>query len=153
MPAYDDVLDLQVHDGVGDDAEGVEVARVQDVGDVAVDEDVAGLEAEDGGFGDAGVGAADPEDLGVLAVGEGGEEVWVFRGGFLGPGFVLVEREGEGVCVVGGGRVLVSRWLCEEEGIQRALCMGARRTPLKQKNINPTYLDPPYSSSFDSKDK
>lgn len=97
MPADHDVRDFEVHNGKADDAEGVEVARVQDVGDVAVDEDIAGLEAEDGGFGDAGVGAADPEDLGGLAVGEGGEEGWVLLAGFLGPGFVLGEGEGEGV--------------------------------------------------------
>lgn len=67
MPAHDDVLNLEVRDGVGDDALAVEVRRGEHVGDVAVHEDVAGFEAEDGRFGDAGVGAADPEDLGVLA--------------------------------------------------------------------------------------
>jgi len=97
MPADHDVRDLEVHDGIADDAEGVEVARMQDVGNVAVDEDVSRLEAKDGGFGDAGVGAADPEDLGGLALGEGGEEVGLFGGGVLGPGFVLGEGEGEGV--------------------------------------------------------
>lgn len=86
-----------MHDGIADDAEGTEVARMQDVGNVAVDEDVARLEAADGGFGDAGVGAADPENLGALALGEGGEEVGLFGGGFLGPGLVLGEGAGDGV--------------------------------------------------------
>jgi hypothetical protein len=71
------MLDLEVDDGVLDDGEGGQVGGGEDVGDVAVDEDVAGFETEDGGFGDAGVGAADPEDFGGLAFGEGGEEVGV----------------------------------------------------------------------------
>ena len=60
MPADDDVLDLEVLHGVLDDGEGVEVSGDQDVGDVAVDEDVAGVEAEDGGLRAARVGASDP---------------------------------------------------------------------------------------------
>lgn len=99
MAADDDVLHLEVGDGVGDDALAVDVGGGQDVGDVAVHEDVARLEAEDGGFGDAGVGAADPEDLGLLAGREGGEEVGLVVGGCLGPLLVLVEGEFEGVCV------------------------------------------------------
>lgn len=61
VAAEDDVLDLQVDDGVLDDGEGVEVGGGDDVGDVAVDEDVAWLKAEDGGLGDASVGAAEPD--------------------------------------------------------------------------------------------
>lgn len=98
MPADDDVRDLEVGEGVGDDGLGAEVRGRQDVGDVAVDEDVAGPEAEDGGFGDAGVGAAEPEDRGLLARGEGGEEVRVGVGGGLGPLLVLAQGELEGVC-------------------------------------------------------
>ena len=45
-------------DGVFDDGEDVEVGRCDDVGDVAVDEDFTGLEAEECGFGDTRVGAA-----------------------------------------------------------------------------------------------
>lgn len=57
MSADDDVLHLEVCDGVGDDGLGGEVCGGQHVGDVTVHEDVAGLEAEDGRFGDArGVG-------------------------------------------------------------------------------------------------
>ena len=61
MPAENDVRYLEVHDGVLDDGEGVDVGGRDDVGDVAVHEDVTGLEAEDSGFGDAGVGAAEPD--------------------------------------------------------------------------------------------
>lgn len=53
MAAHDDVFDLEVLHGVLDDAERVEVGAGQDIGDVAVAEDVAGLQAEDGGFGAA----------------------------------------------------------------------------------------------------
>lgn len=97
--------DLEVRDGVGDDALAVEVRGREDVGDVAVHEDVAGLEAEDGGLGDAGVGAADPEDLGLLARCEGGEEVGVVVGGGLGPLLVLVEAGFEVICGWAGERV------------------------------------------------
>jgi hypothetical protein len=61
VPAENDVLDFEVGDGVLDDGRGVDVGWGDDVGDVAVDEDVAGLEAEDGGFGAARVGAAEPD--------------------------------------------------------------------------------------------
>ena len=98
------MLHLQHAHGISDDGLRAQIARVQDVGDVAVHEDVAGLEAEDGGLRAAGVGAAEPEDLGLLALGEGGEEVRVGFGGVGGPVFVLAEAarvaifacEGEG---------------------------------------------------------
>ena len=41
---------------------------MEDVGNVAVDEDFPRLQAENGGLGDARVGAAQPEDLGGLAL-------------------------------------------------------------------------------------
>lgn len=53
--------------GVFDDGGGIDVGRGDDVGDVAVDEDVAGLETENGGFGDTGIGAAEP-DWGALTL-------------------------------------------------------------------------------------
>lgn len=86
---------------------------MQDVGDVAVREDVARVEAEDGGFGDARVGAAEPEDGRVLPFGEGGEEVGFVVAGRLHPRFVVGERFGEEVC---GGRGRVS-WWDEVEGV------------------------------------
>jgi hypothetical protein len=68
VSAHDDVLDFQVLHGILDDRQRVEVRGDEDVGDVAVDEDVAGVEAEDGRFWAAGVGTADPEDLWGLAL-------------------------------------------------------------------------------------
>jgi len=108
MAAQHDMLDAHVRDGVLDHRGGGEVARVQDVGDVAVDEDVAGLEARDGGFGDAGVGAAEPEDFGGLAFGEGGEEGGVGFVGVGAPGFVAGEEALECVC---RGRLVEGGWM------------------------------------------
>lgn len=90
-------------DGVGDHALAADVGRRQDVGDVAVHEDVARVEAEEGGLGDAGVGAAEPEDLRLLALREGGEEVGLGLGGRLGPFLVVLEGDLEGICEVGQG--------------------------------------------------
>ena len=61
VAAENDVRDLHVLDCVFNDGGNGDIGRGDDIGDVAVDEDVAGLEAEEGGFGDAGVGAADPD--------------------------------------------------------------------------------------------
>ena len=47
------MLDLQVRNCILDDRAGVDIGRADDVGDVAVDEDVAWLQAEDRGLGDA----------------------------------------------------------------------------------------------------
>lgn len=117
MAADDDVLDAEIGDGVLDHAGGGEVTGVQDVGDVAVDEDLARVGAAEGGFGHAGVGAAEPEDAGGLALGTAGEEVGVALGGLGGPFFVLGEGFGEGeagACLWGGGRD-VSRCLGERK--------------------------------------
>lgn len=83
------VLHLEVSNGVFDDGGGVQVTGVQHVGDVTVHKDVTGLETQDGGFGASRVGASDPQDLGVLAGGEGREEFWVFFGGSVRPVLVL----------------------------------------------------------------
>lgn len=85
----DDVFHLQVHDGVLDHAGRVEVAVVDDVGDVAVHEDVAGLEAQDGRLRAARVRAADPQDLRLLADGEGWELLAV-----AGRPFLVLEQSG-----------------------------------------------------------
>lgn len=58
MPADDDVLDVQVADGVVYDRHYVQVDVVDEVGDVAVDEHFSWFEACYGFGGDAGVGAA-----------------------------------------------------------------------------------------------
>lgn len=73
-----------------------------------MDEDAAGGQGEDGGFGDAGVGAAEPEDGGLLALGEGGEEVRLGGFGVFDPFLVGLEGLSEGVCDKGGeGRLAV----------------------------------------------
>lgn len=100
VAADDDVLDAEVAHGVVDDAHDVEVRVADEVGDVAVDEGLAGLEAGDLLGGDARVGAADPEVLGALAGRELGEVAWVGRGFGGGPGAVVVEEP-----VVGLGEV------------------------------------------------
>ena len=73
VAADDDVLDVQVAHGVVDDGHDVEVGVADEVGDVAVDEHFAGLEAGDGFGGDAGVGAA-WGDMFSLELGELGDE-------------------------------------------------------------------------------
>lgn len=108
MPTHHDVFHFQVPHGELHDAQQTEVRRVDDVGDVAVGEDVAGFEAEDGGLGLTGVGAAEPEDLGRLAFGEGWEEVWVVLGCVRGPFLVVLKALLERV-VCGEGGMLVGR--------------------------------------------
>ena len=58
MSADDNVLDLEVADGVVDDRHDVEVNVADKVGNVAVDEHLAGLETGNGFGRDARVGAA-----------------------------------------------------------------------------------------------
>ena len=55
MAADDDVLHFEVRDGEGYHSLGGEVCGREDVGDVSVYEDVAGLEAEDSRFGDSAI--------------------------------------------------------------------------------------------------
>jgi len=61
VAAQHDVLDFDLGDGVFEDGEEGEVGGREYVGYVAVGEDVAGLETEEGCFGDAGVRAAEPD--------------------------------------------------------------------------------------------
>ena len=97
MAANDHMGDFEVGDGIFDHGEGAEVRGGDDVGDVAVREDGTRGKVEDGGFGDARVGAAEPEDLGVLAGGHCFEEFGVLGGGLVGPCFVGFEGLGEGI--------------------------------------------------------
>ena len=91
VAAQDDMLDLQMLDGELDDAEQAQIGGVDDIGNVAVGEDVAGLEAEHGGLGDARVGAADPQDGRRLAFGGLGEEVLLFLCRVIGPLLVALQ--------------------------------------------------------------
>lgn len=67
MAAYDNVFDFENVYCISDDRCGILVSGMEDVGNVAVHEDVAGTRAGDCCFRDARVGAADPEDAGLLA--------------------------------------------------------------------------------------
>lgn len=58
VPAEHHVLDLEEGDGVLDHGRRVDVGRRDDVGNVAVHEDVAGLQAQDRRLGAARIGAA-----------------------------------------------------------------------------------------------
>lgn len=75
MAAHDDVLDLEVLRGILDHGKRVEIRGDQNVSDITVAEDIAGLEAENCGFGAAGVCTAYPEDFGRLAFAEFLEEL------------------------------------------------------------------------------
>lgn len=92
MTADDDVLDAEGFDGELDDGLAVEVVGVDDVGDVAVDEDAAGLETDDVIGGDAAVSAADPEVFGVLLVGEFSEDAGVAGFHVSGPAAVVIYK-------------------------------------------------------------
>lgn len=91
------MLDLQVEDGELDDRQQADVGAVDDVGDVAVREDVARLAAEDGGLGDTRVGAAQPEDGRRLAFGALVQELGVILLDIGGP--LPVGLEGVLKCV------------------------------------------------------
>lgn len=58
VAAYNDVLDLEVAHGVVDDGHDVQVNVVDEVGNVAVNEHLAGVDASESFGGDARVGAA-----------------------------------------------------------------------------------------------
>ena len=92
VPADDHVADAQDVHGVLDDREAVEVGVDDDVGDVAVHEDLARQEVDDLVRRDAAVGAADPEELGRLVAGELGEERGVGGNRRLRPRAVAFEQ-------------------------------------------------------------
>lgn len=97
MSADDDVLDFEGVDGVEDDGLDGEVVRGDDVGDVAVDEDVTGLGAAEGGFRATRVGAAKPEERGCLTLCKGREQVGFVGGGILMPLLIAGKELVEGV--------------------------------------------------------
>ena len=95
VAAKDNVLDAQMTDGEFDHRRRTQVGRVQDVGDVPVDEDVSRLQAQNGGLRASGVGAADPEDFGALADRQGSEQVRILLGSFGSPFLVRVQSSGQ----------------------------------------------------------
>ena len=60
VTAQNNVLHLQVDDSVLDNGGRVDVGWGDQVADVTVDEDIAGLETEKGSFGDPRIGATEP---------------------------------------------------------------------------------------------
>lgn len=109
MPTNDYVLDFQVFDSELDHGEGVEVRWREDVRDVSVDEDIAGLQAEDGCFRASRVRATNPKDLRVLTFGEGREQIRFGPSYCRGPSLVGGERTD--VCVCEDAKTL-SAWCC-----------------------------------------
>src|SRR5690606_37779529 len=67
VPTHDDVVDLERVHGVVDHRVHVEIGVDYEVGDVAVDEDLAGLTAHDIVCRDASVGAANVQEAGALS--------------------------------------------------------------------------------------
>lgn len=61
MATENDVLDLEVDDSKFNDGGSRDVVVLHNVGNVAMDEDVAGLKAQDSGLGATGVSTADPQ--------------------------------------------------------------------------------------------
>ncbi len=92
MAAHDDVLDMEMAHGVLDDAHNIEVRVDDQVGDVAVDEGLAGPEARDLLGGNAGIAASNPEILGALSGTQLGEELGVLQLLLGSPGTVVVKH-------------------------------------------------------------
>ena len=78
MTADDHMADLEDIDGVLQDREEVEIGFCNDIGNIAMNEDLAGCESGDLIGGDATVRAADPEVLRALLVGEFGKKQGIF---------------------------------------------------------------------------
>ena len=74
VPTDDDVLDLEDVHRVLQHGETIQVGVHDDVGDVAMHEELAGQQTDDLVGGDAAIGAADPEVAGILLLGQGLEK-------------------------------------------------------------------------------
>lgn len=79
MPAHNHLLHLQMRDRIGNHSLRTQIGRGQHIGDVAMHKHITGLQAQNGGFRHATVGAADPEYLRGLALG-----VFFEQGGIVG---------------------------------------------------------------------
>ena len=94
MPDDHDVLDFQHFHGVLQDRQAVEIAVQDQVGDIAVHEDFAGIEADDLVGGHARIGAADPQIVRVLLGGQAAEIARLVLGLALDPAVVVLEQAG-----------------------------------------------------------
>lgn len=98
VAAQHDALDLDGADGEVDDGLAAQVAGLDDIGDVAVDEDVAGLAVADGRLGHARVAAAKPQHLGLLALRQRRPQLRLALGGAAGVALVARDDALEGIC-------------------------------------------------------
>lgn len=103
------MFDLKILDCILDDRQRVEVGRSQDVGNVAVNEDVTGLKAENGRLWASRVRAAYPEDLGRLPGGEACEKVRIRLLEIGSPGSIGRAK---------GGGVSIGLGFCSSHGSQ-----------------------------------
>lgn len=101
VAADDDVADFEDIHGILHHGEEVEIRFHDDVGDVAVDENLSGGEAGDLVGGHPAVRTTDPEVLGALLVGELAEKLRVAGVDAIGPFAVALEE----VCQIVGGHV------------------------------------------------
>ena len=92
MAADNHMLNAQEVDRVFQDGEQVHVAGMGHVGDIAMDEDLAGIEAQHVVGGHPTVRAADPQIFRRLLFGHAHEETGVGVGLALGPSNVAVEQ-------------------------------------------------------------
>ena len=92
MASHDDVPPQQNINGVIQHREDVHVAGVDDVGDIAMDEDLTGIETQHVIRGDATVGTADPQIFGRLLLRQPPEEAGVLLRLAVRPGDVPVEE-------------------------------------------------------------
>ena len=67
MSADYDVLDFQILNSILDDRKRVDVRRYENIGDIAMAEDLTRLQAKNGSLGTTRVGTPYPEDLRSLS--------------------------------------------------------------------------------------
>ena len=92
MADDDDVLDIEGLDRVLEHGEAIQVGVHDDVGDIAVDEELARCEAGDLVGRHPAVGAADPQIARLLLLGELGEVIRIARAQIGSPGVVSLEQ-------------------------------------------------------------
>ena len=92
MTTDDDVLDLQYFYRKLDNRHAVEIGVHHQVGDIAVNEDFTGQQANYFVGGHPAVGTADLQVFGRLSFGQTLEKVWIFFGNALCPFDVVIDQ-------------------------------------------------------------
>src|SRR5690606_4489630 len=92
VPDDENVLDLEHVDRELDHRHAIEVGVHHHVGDIAVDENLAGNQVDDLVGGHARIGAADPQVLGRLLLRKLSEETRILARDPLGPGKVAFQQ-------------------------------------------------------------